>query len=619
MNITGEPISRAVPEKITKDTKPLLETLGQPERKSFGQRAMKLYNKFGLIGTIPNIEVVIEDTRKFSETHGLSDEFLNDEINLELLLGCAQKLREATDPRYRRRIEDFERRLVAPVVKNGILDSKELWGSGSERAGLEKEEAKVYVASKKDHAATQAFIEKYTPQITRCKEAWKSKGYDLDVQVHIVADDVMEFRRNLRAGGYVQVPEKEELPTGNGNATIELVLLQNYSAEKDNMVRHEFYHVEDYWGFVRRGYQGSILESVDELHTEFAAGNYDENHSKDPFSDSAYFTLKEFWDKLSYVGDLDFNLLANRNRLVEDVARNYGLDGLVDFSLIYAHGDGKTSIFETFYNDHERPIMDLLIAREKLNLRRAIKNNEINSIMTDTAQVVIELGEHCTPADNYWSPKYISVYDILPSKDGKVWSVKPTKDGNTQLENDKAKKMVVGYTRAIAYAELYHQGEIDGQEDVYRSVITSLESVPHRRSKVNFTPDLKVSQEFEISRSYKENDDECYKDIIHGMYFDLTNDMTGIDFAFSLQNPQTRGQILDPFLTEVGLLAKYCVNSKRPEFVQWLVDGIYGYNTTPELREFSVDYLIKYFPVIAPVLEAKRASFDSKKVSNFSF
>lgn len=580
---------------------------------------MELYDKFGLTGAVPNIEVVIEDTRKFCETHGLSDEFLDDEVNLGLLLGCSQKLREATDPRYRRRMEDFERRLIAPVVKNGVLDSKELWGSGSERAGLQKKEAKAYVVSKTDQIATQTFIEKYTPQIARCKGVWKEKGYDLDIQVHIVADDVMEFRRKLRAGGYVQVPEKEELPTGGGDAVIELVLLQNYSAEKDNMVRHELYHIEDYWGFIRRGYQGSILEGVDELHTEFAAGNYDENHSKDPFSDSTYFTLKEFWDKLSYVGDLDFNLIADRNRLVEDVARNYGLDGLVDFSLMYAHEDGKSSIFETFYNDHERPIMDLLIAKEKLNLRRAIKNGQIDSVMADTAQVVIELGEHCTPADNYWSPKYISVYDILPSKDGKVWSVKPAKDGNNQLENDKAKKMVVGYTKALAYAELFYQGEIEGQEDVYRSVITSLDSVPHRRSKVNFTPDLAVSQGFEFSRPYKDNDDECYKDIIQGMYFGLTLDMKGVDFVFSLQNPQTRGQILNPFLTEVGLLAKYCVESQRPEFIQWLVDGIYGYNSTPELREISVDYLINNFPVIAPVLEAKRGSFDSKKVSNFSF
>lgn len=288
---------------------PPLETLGQPERKSFDQRARALYDKVGLAGTVPNLDVVIEDTRKFSEVHGLSDEFLDDETNLGLLLGCSQKLREATDHRYRRRIEDFEKRLVAPAVKTGALDAKELWGSEPERTELEKEEAKAYVASRTDQAATQAFIKTYSSQIARCQETWKAKGYDLDIQVHIVADDVTEFRRKLRAGGYVQVPEKEELPKAGGDATVELVLLQNYSAEKDNMIRHELYHVEDFWEFVRRGHQGSILESVDELHAEFAAGNYNENHSQDPFGDSTYFTLKEFWDKLSYVGDLDFNLL----------------------------------------------------------------------------------------------------------------------------------------------------------------------------------------------------------------------------------------------------------------------------------------------------------------------
>ncbi len=595
-----------------------LESIPISETKLLDSKAKELIAKFDVERNIPNTDEVIDAVEKKIEGYKLPEAFFNDEVNMALLIGCGQKLTESSDPIYKKRIENLIKRLVAPSVAEGTLDIGELWGDKPERGDLDEEKKKEYIDSKVDAEATEVFNTENADQILKAKTSWKLRGYDLAINTKIVSDDVMEFRRKTRAAGFINVPDKNELSPNSGKAEVNFVLLKGYS-DKPNFVRHELYHVGDYWNFIRRGYQSSVFESLDELHTEYGAGNYKEGHSKEPFGDSAYFTLKQFWDDLSFAGDLDFNLIADRKATIETITKNFGFDGLVDFTLMHAHGDGKFTIFETFYRDHERPIMDMLISKGKISLRKAMEAGDLQRSVSQLVSTLDDLQKYTTPSEDYWYPKYKSIYDLTPSEEGKVYAASALESGNTEIPNEEAKRVVNGYAEALAFAEMCHNGEISGQESLYKSVINALSKIPHHREKVDFSPEQYVKNQFERSREFGTSDEEVYHDVYSGLYINLVNDMTGIDFAFSLGNQKTRNQILQPFLTELDNLAQHCVSTGNSDYMKWFVDGLYQYNMTTELRLLSSKYLKENFSELKPYIETRETTFDTRKISNFSF
>ncbi|PIZ62998.1 hypothetical protein COY16_03010 [Candidatus Roizmanbacteria bacterium CG_4_10_14_0_2_um_filter_39_13] len=584
----------------------------------FIQKARDLYAKFELTDVVPDMEEVIQDARVFSEIHGVSEEFLSDEINLGLLLGTSQKLRETNDLSYRKRIEGFRKRLIAPDVGGNILDLGE--GDGDpmpEHGGLDETAAREYVISKTDPVATQEFVEKHSAAIARCKEVWKSKGHNLNIQVHIVDDEASEFRRKLRAGAFVRFPEKEELAQRDNDVVVEMVMHKGFSAEKEGLICHELYHIEDYWGFVRRGYEGAVLESIDELHTEHAVGNYVEGGVQ-PAGENAYFTLKDFWDKVSYVGDIDFDSIADRTQTLETIAKQFGLDGLVNLSLKSAHSSGNLSLFETFFSESERAILEMLISREKITLRRGLNDGSIADSMQLVPESLQKLSQACAPDPESMRPRYQSVAELIPTKNGKVYGSRPNRDHSRLLLNEEVKNQVISYARAVSIAELRSLGELPDGSELPEIAIEALAQIPHRRRSVDFKPEAHLSKQFERRRKYAESDEDCYEDIVHSMYIDLVHEMPGTDLAFGLQNQAVRDQMLHPFFAEVDKLAIFCTQYKNPNFAQWIVDGIYGYNMSFELRDATVEHLMNNFPELVSRLQEKKDSFNAKKVSNMS-
>jgi hypothetical protein len=584
------------------------EAMPSLEIKTFEEKSRALIDKLGLTDSISNLDKVIETSKIIIEKYKVPESFQNDEINLMLFLGCSQKLTENTDSRYLKRPENLIQRLVSPSIEKGIIDEAELWGLEPERGDLDEDKKNEYINSKADLKATSEFLETHKESLDKAKQIWKAKGYDLDIKVTIVSDDIYEFRHKTRSGGFINVPSKNELPKGGGQAEIKFVLLKGYS-DGDNFVKHELYHIEDYWGFVRRGYQESILESLDELHTEYSAGNYDEDHG----SDSSYFTLKQFWNKLSYVGDLDFNLIKDRSATIQTIAKNFGLDGLVDFTLMYAHGDGRFSIFETFYDDEERPIIDMLISKEKIHLRKIHNSGNFDNTMLETIKTLDNLKKYMSPEKDHWYPKYKSVYELIPSKEGKVYHA-----NSGELKNEDAKEAVISYVRALAFAELFNRGEIQNGDILYKNIIEALDKIPYHRSNLDFSIEGHVKKEHDRNKEFTKDDNELYKDIYKGLYFNLVYNMKGVDFVFSLQNQTTRNQILKPFLAELDLLAKYCVDISNQDFKKWFIDGLYSHKMTSELRDVSAQYLADNYPELKPIIDMRKSTFDARKAVNFS-
>lgn len=594
-----------------------------PENSDFDQKARALYEKYGLFDAHPQIDKAIAETKRFAEKHELSREFLDDETNMALLLGGIQKRMESQDPNYQKRIDLFLARLIAPAAK-GTIDADELFGKHPDRAGLEAEEGKQYVLSKTDQEATKAFTEKYAKELEECREIWRQRGLDLDIQVYIVNDDRRTFLKNLRSAGYILHPDRTKIGTAEFKPTIEMVLLKGESADKEAMVRHELYHVKDFFVLVRRGYQSQILESLDELHTEYAAGNFDEHFSDRGFDDdryAAYFSLKEFWAKFAYTSGVDFGVLSDRKATEEAIIRQFGFSGFVDFALMSAHASGKGSVFDTFYMDPNRPVMSMMIEGQKIKLRRALKSGEVKKVMEETSVHTSRLAELMTPqSGNDLSPRHHGVYDFIPSKFGKVYAARPV-DSTTWssvVDNEDARDTITSFVRGLAFMELKVQNEVFGYEELIETTRGSLAKVPFGRKR-DFVPDAYVEKYREDVQERGSDMDAFYQDKIRSLYHQLIQDTEGNDFLPALNNQEVRQMIFSPFSQELDIIAQYCVDNKDPRYTQWFIDGIYGYVVATELREMSVDYLIQKFPQIKDQLEEKRRTFDARTVANKGF
>ena len=121
MTDSGEGSHGMIPAETTQGINPHHAEQALKEAR-FVQKARDLYAKFELADVVPHMEEIIQDARVFSEMHGVSEEFLRDEINMGLLLGTSQKLRETNNPSYQKRIEGFRKRLIAPDVGGNILE-----------------------------------------------------------------------------------------------------------------------------------------------------------------------------------------------------------------------------------------------------------------------------------------------------------------------------------------------------------------------------------------------------------------------------------------------------------------------------------------------------------------
>lgn len=461
-----------------------------PDKPNFEQKAYALINKFGLRDGILQIDQVIGRAGEFIKQHDLPEAFTDDETNLSLILGCSQKLVESADSYHKARVKNLAKRLVSPSVQKGILDEEELWGSGSDRGGLDDDKVKEYVASKSDPEATSQFKEKYKSEIDRCKEAWKSKRYDLDVQVHIVDDLPGEFQKQTRSQAYILPPNREKLSDPNYRPTVELVMLKGHSAESTELIRHELYHIEDFFDSQRRGYQHGIFELLDEIHTEYTVGNYTPDNSRDPSKTSGYQSAKRLWDKLSFLGDVDFNLIADRKRTLDTIVEKFGFEGLVDFALAYARSGGKVRTFETFYSNPERAVLAMLVNRDKLNLLKGYKTGQADIDVATIQEGVANLASYMTPTEESWSPSYKPLYELVPTQYGEFFAAKPVEDGIfSRVDNEKMKQIINSYTQALALVELSSQGVPLVTPEVYTQVIEAITSVPIQRRDLHFTPE----------------------------------------------------------------------------------------------------------------------------------
>lgn len=511
-----EPSSAKVTSREKQNQTPKLETL---------------LEKLKLQGSIPNKERVFRAYNLIAERYQLPETFLDDEVNQTLLLGVCQKFTESTDPLFKQRLKGYIRYLVAPSMGRERFDATEIFGKGDIRGGLDKESQDKYIDSVTDTESTSSFKDIYRQALEEAQEAWLKKGYQLNLDTRIVSDDQLSFKSKTGGTGFVNVPDQEKLNSREVEPKITFVLLKGVS-DKVEFVKHELYHLKDYFDFIRRGKGGAVLEGLDELHTEYSVGNYTEDKKEG----SAYFVLKNFWNKASHMGNMDFGIIKDRKQAIEKISENFGLDGMLTFSLQDAQSSGSFSRFETFYSNPDRTVVELLIAKSKTELRKNLKSENLYKLLENIPKLLQELKYMMTPQEGDFNPKYLSIYDFITSND------KDTYSHSKKISPEKSRELVIAYTQAIALSELAHQKELKELPQEFEEIISLLKEIPYKRKKPNFNLETFIKDKLNKDRPFSKNEDELVENTYKSLYYSLTKDLEGIDYAFSIETQLSKSK-----------------------------------------------------------------------------
>jgi len=512
----------------------------------------------------------------------LPETFINDSVNLALLEGACEKILNSQDPLYKKRIKNFIKALASNESgKNRLPIDKDRIGVEG-RGVLSPEEQDRYLQSIKDENATEDFVLKYGEKIKKAIASWKQKGYDLEIETFVVNVDSSEFYSKTGGAAFVDVPSQTDLKLDSKNK-VTFALIKGKS-DNEKFVNHELYHVEDYFDFIRRGKDGFILESLDELHTEYMVRNY----SNDTEITGGYHSIKDFWNKLSFVGDLDFNLLTDRKKLLEKVVEEFGKEGLISFCLIGAQPNGQKKLFETFINKNERAILEMLISKEKNNINNL--NNYSRNSLIDINSSLKELKDLLTPNEGDVLPEFKSIYDLIQSKNKNLFF------RNELVSANKTKNLLSAYCKACAYLEKYYSNETTKDEELYKLILESINQIPFRKKNPYLSLNDEIIKKVNDSKKYNSfENDQALERVSKKLFFDLCYELGSIDFAFSLNNPDLKNNILNSFLIELDKIASYCINHENPNVKKWFIEGMGLYNLTFEILYISKQYLKNKF------------------------
>lgn len=254
----------------------------------------------------------------------------------------------------------------------------------------------------------------------------------------------------------------------------------------------------------------------------------------------------------------------------------------------------------------------MLIAKEKVNLRKNLAPGDLNKVLEGTSDLLRELEFLMNPAQEQTKQEYLSIYDFIISGDVPLYA------HSKRFPPEKARELMKAYSQAVAFTEMYHQKEIEGMTDLYEQYVNLLGKLPHRRKNPNFNIDSYVETRIEQDGPYAKNEVELTENIYKSLIYGLIRDINGVDFAFSLQNPTIREQILKPFLEELDALVKHSLENKNPAIKELLIQGFYAYRLPSELREYSLNYISQKYPELSGLVDKTRQNSNVKNLRNVS-
>jgi len=583
------------------------------DREKVQGRIDGLCEKYKLVGAIGNGSQVAEETSRIMEQYQIPEEFTDDDINMALIVGSAQKLVEIPNELYRQRVSGFIECLVEPIAASGTTKIRETWGSEHTGQLEDRKSVLEYASEHIDLQASSGFVEKFRPNLDRCVVIWSEQGYNLEVQVAVLDVSSVELKKMCGGAAFIMTPEDDEMTTKDGVKTVSVVIPKQMAEKNGDLIAHELFHIEDKFDMVRRGFGGRILESLDELFTEYSVGNYGLGDDREERC-LAYLGLKEFWCKLQATTGLDSSLLGDRQAFIETVIGNFGFEGFVDFAMMNAQSSGPATHYETLYKYSERAVLAMLVSRAKVDLR---KGSEVDTdAVVSIKQSISEIDAWTKPSPQQFSPRYRYFFDLLPNvhSKGKVY-VNDGVGGQNTLINGESCSAVVDYATAIALLELKQQGEIQDYATLIEELPEMIAGTGWHRAK----PDYRIEEDLqkEAVRFPDLSEAEKTKELIRPLFISLVHDFKGIDFLFGLGNQATRQAVMVNFTRELDNLATY-VETLGEEAMSWFVRGIYGYNPPWELREFAHQHIGSQHPEYSPLLDKARLDFNQKKARNLS-
>jgi hypothetical protein len=585
------------------------DTLRKVNKDQVFLRTNQLSQKYGLEGCLGDTGRILEVTCEIIDHYQIPETFLEDDVNFGLIIGSAQKLLETQDPFYQQRIKNFLDCLVQPVVAKGTSITELKWNDPESNNNGE-ESSLIYASQYVDREMSQAVYKKLEPTINECKVVWEIHGFNLDVEVMVVDRSKTDFKINTGASGFIHISD-ENSQNANGSERKVTIVLPKDETDNEDLLIHELFHIRDKFDMVRRGYKGRIFENIDELHTEFAVGNYGGEKKRQDKNLSSYLSLKNFWHKIIRCSNLRIEMLGDRNNLFNQIITEFGFEGLTDLAMLNAHSAGKSSEFETLYISSDRALLAMLIAREKISLRK----NKLPNIDNLGKNIEI-LGQWLMPeSDKYIHPRYKTYFSLIPNTHTTGENVRINSEKSEYIASfSEIKDVVLSYPVALAYLELIATGELSSSnsDQILQEI---LGIIPFKREKIDYDPE-------ESSLYFATKDGKVVEEYviynIEDMYLHLVSDIEGIDFVCGLVNLTTRTQILSQFFEEVDKLAKFCLDSKQSKYVDAFVGGLFRNRIPWEIREQTVIYLLENHPEISKIIEEKRKYYSTKNAKSVS-
>ncbi|MDO8452444.1 MAG: hypothetical protein Q7S79_01695 [bacterium] len=593
------------PAEVVKETAVPKEA----EKPTFEQKAKALYKKHNLDEVHPRQEKVIGVAKALAEKYTVPEDFFDDELNLALTLGCGEKLESDLHPLHRQRIDSFFQRLVYPVVPEGVIDGPGLWGEGNAKGRPPIEGIMEYVEAHTDREEAERFLEENDEYIQRAKNVWRNKGRNLTVKAHVVSGGYRNFIEATQCMGFIRTPSKEEIDDQERDLTVTIVIPQGQESLDAKIVRHELYHIEDYGNYVRRGLQNAIFDGLDELHTEYKVGNF--TATKD--DSGKYWSHKQLWSHLVEVVGLDFNLLEDREKTAETIIRQFGTAGLVDFAMLASSDTGREVFFQTFNQEWQRAFQEMLLDREKLELRKAAKNGTINEAMINIGTDLERFKTYRTLGEGSFGYEY-SIEEFLRYNQ-EYFSVRVvvTEPYDKRLPAKEAHRLAKQYFRVFAYSDLAWGREVDRDEQVLGLTKES----PYKRTGDTLKADL--TWKYENHGDKFNSEGEFASDYFKSLYCTVQYRIPNVEVVFSMANPVVRQDTLKPFFNLLDDALELCAEYDNYDATRIFIEGAYKYNLSWELREEAMNYIAAKGETLSYMVSLARENHTPKESINRGF
>lgn len=306
-----------------------------------------MYNKFGVKPIGCTSEQIATALNSTIVEMGVKPEFLSADHHLYFLIGLMEQILRTQDPIFQAKLQrELLLTLTGQMSGRELTDALSTLKIRAEKMVMPDSQLALYLAENMDVDSTEKVREPIDDQLAEITEIWKQKGLQLELEVTVVQKSQFGIFQQLFSGSaFIRRPNPRELRQADTQKPIKtrLVLLAD---ETDNarFINHELDHLRHTFDALFTGDMGLLFGMLEELCTEYAAGNYVAGEQNARRTSLAYASAKDFWENIVIRIGVPFDSLNDRSLLLANLVQKVGFTGLAELAAVQQIGDGKGEI-----------------------------------------------------------------------------------------------------------------------------------------------------------------------------------------------------------------------------------------------------------------------------------